>query len=115
VVLLVLSRLVALLLPGTGRRRCGGRRLLSVDVSPPPKSPRPQLDEALSLPRPRSPYAREAAKDHRVDVTGAPLTRPYYRAAEKPRLQRERRLALVLALEGVDCGPSVTHGVPVGV
>ncbi|MFF1565237.1 hypothetical protein ACFVY1_17150 [Streptomyces sp. NPDC058293] len=29
--------------------------------------------------RPRSPYAREAAADHRVDVSGEPLTRPYYR------------------------------------
>ncbi|MCX5090980.1 hypothetical protein OOK36_19175 [Streptomyces sp. NBC_00365] len=38
------------------------------------------------------------------------LTRPYYRAAEKRRLQGERRLALVLALEGVDCGSSVIHG-----
>lgn len=66
-------------------------------------------------PRLRSPYAREAATDHRVDVTAAPLTRPYYRAAEKQRLQEERRLALVLALEGVDFGLAIIHGVTVGV
>ncbi|MGW6357142.1 hypothetical protein ACWFR5_18730 [Streptomyces sp. NPDC055092] len=28
--------------------------------------------------RPRSPYAREAAADYRVDVSDEPLTRPYY-------------------------------------
>jgi hypothetical protein len=78
----------------------------------PPVQPcsRRWVSEALPPPRPslpRSPYAREAATDHRVDVTGIPLTRPYYRAAEKHRLQGERRLASVLALEGVDCGSSL--------
>jgi hypothetical protein len=61
-------------------------------------------------PLPRSPYAREAAADQYVDVTGVPLTRPYYRVEEKRRLQCECRLALVLALEGVDCASSVIHG-----
>ncbi|MET7518351.1 hypothetical protein ABZS88_33880 [Streptomyces sp. NPDC005480] len=36
-------------------------------VPPPPRA------------RPRSPYARDAAADYRVDVTDEPLTRPYYR------------------------------------
>ncbi|MFI2368389.1 hypothetical protein [Streptomyces sp. NPDC018833] len=40
-----------------------------------------------------------------------PITRPYYRAAEKRRLQAERRLALALALEGLDSGPVIVHGI----
>ncbi|WP_406476575.1 hypothetical protein [Streptomyces sp. NBC_01615] len=112
---LLLSRLLALLLPGTGRRRRGVRDLGPTEVSPWPRRPRPDPGAALALPRLRSPYAREAATDHRVDVTAAPLTRPYYRAAEKQRLQEERRLALVLALEGVDFGLAIIHGVTVGV
>ncbi|WP_369260208.1 hypothetical protein [Streptomyces sp. R35] len=111
---LLLSRLLALLLPGTGRRRCGVRDLGPTEVTPSPRRPRPHPGAALALPRLRSPYAREAATDHRVDVTAAPLTRPYYRAAEKQRLQEERRLALLLALEGVDFGPAAIHGVMVG-
>lgn len=113
---LQLSRLVVLLLPGTGRRRCGvgDLGLGPTEVLPSPRRPRTHPGAALSLPRLRSLYAREAATDHRVDVTAAPLTRPYYRAAEKQRLQEERRLALLFALEGVDFGPAAIHGVMVG-
>jgi len=84
------------------------------EVPPSPRRPRTHPGAALALPRLHSPYAREAATDHRVDVTAAPLTRPYYRAAEKQRLQEERRLALVLALESVDFGLAAIHGVTVG-
>ncbi|WP_329533684.1 hypothetical protein OG568_29150 [Streptomyces sp. NBC_01450] len=112
--LLPLWHLVAPFFLGTGRRRrSGGRLSLPVEEPAPRETSRWQPGKVLSSPRPplpRSPYAREAATDQCVDVTGIPLTRPYYRAAEKRRLQGERRLALVLALEGVDCGSSVIHG-----
>ncbi|MGW7521416.1 hypothetical protein ACWGJ2_38195 [Streptomyces sp. NPDC054796] len=42
------------------------------------------------------------------------LVRPYYVAYETAQAQRERRTALALALDGVDVGPWLIHGVPVG-
>ncbi|MEU7583348.1 hypothetical protein AB0B50_37890 [Streptomyces sp. NPDC041068] len=101
----MLRRLLARLLPGTGTRRAH----VAEEEAPPPCRPRPGPRARARLPR--SPYAREVAEDHPIDVSGVPLTRPYYRAAERRLLQAERRLALALALEGVDYGPAVIHGV----
>jgi hypothetical protein len=104
VLLLLLSRLVALFIPATGRRRSGERRPMPAEGMGLWRGSPWQPDVSLppSPPLPRSPYAREAAADHRVDVTGVPLTRPYFRAEEKRQFQGERRLAL----KGGDCGPS---------
>lgn len=106
----MLRRFLNRLLPGTGARRAAA----ATGAPPPPSSaahPRPRPAHGMPR-RPRSPYAKEAAEGRPVDVTGVPLTRPYYRAAEHRLLQAERRLALALALEGVDYGPAVVHGVP---
>jgi hypothetical protein len=62
----LLGRVLAWLLPG------GGTRRRAVTVTEPVAPPPPRV-------RPRSPYAREAAADYRVDVSDEPLTRPYYR------------------------------------
>lgn len=66
--LALLGRVLAWLLPGGGTRRRAVSAARPAPVAPPP--PRA---------RPRSPYAREAAADYRVDVSDEPLTRPYYR------------------------------------
>ncbi|MFF1694493.1 hypothetical protein ACFVXC_12800 [Streptomyces sp. NPDC058257] len=102
----MLRRLLARLLPGTGTRRAR-----AATEEPPTRRPPSPESRVRPRPRPRSPYAREAAEDRPVDVSGIPLARPYYRAAERRLLQAERRLALALALEGVDYGPTVVHGV----
>ncbi|MEU6820679.1 hypothetical protein ABZ921_08630 [Streptomyces atriruber] len=103
----MLRRILARLLPGTGARRAVPNSR-AVEAPNPGTHPRPEADG----PRlPRSPYAREAAEGRAVDVSEVPLARPYYRAAELRLLQAERRLALALALEGVDYGPAVIHGV----
>ncbi|QEU93933.1 hypothetical protein CP970_26200 [Streptomyces kanamyceticus] len=101
----MLRRLLARFLPGTGTRRA---RVAEAE-EPPPRGPRSGPRAPTRLPR--SPYAREAAENRPVDVSGSPLARPYCRAAERRLLQAERRLALVLALEGVDYGPDVIRGV----
>ncbi|WP_306334378.1 hypothetical protein [Streptomyces sp. KL118A] len=105
----MLRRILARLLPGTGVRRAVATT--GAEAPPDPVTrPRPETDD----PRlPRSPYAREAAEGRTIDVSEVPLARPYYRAAELRLLQAERRLALALALEGVDYGPAVIHGLPV--
>ena len=59
------------------------------------------------MPRPRSPYGLPHPP---VDAGRSPLVRPYLTAYE----QQERRTALELALDGVDVGPSIIHGVAVG-
>ncbi|MFB7710801.1 hypothetical protein [Streptomyces sp. NPDC056105] len=64
----LLGRVLTWLLPGGGTRR----RAVAV-AEPGPVVPQPPCA------RPRSPYAREAAADYRVDVSDEPLTRPYYR------------------------------------
>ncbi|MFD0063950.1 hypothetical protein [Streptomyces sp. NPDC056690] len=64
----LLGRVLAWLLPGQGTRR----RAVTVTEPGPVAGPPPRA-------RPRSPYAREAAADCRVDVSDEPLTRPYYR------------------------------------
>ncbi|MET8688260.1 hypothetical protein ABZV77_29035 [Streptomyces sp. NPDC004732] len=110
----MLRRILARLLPGTGARRAvvaGGAVTSRRAVEPPDQATRPPRPEADGPRLPRSPYAREAAEGRTVDVSEVPLTRPYYRTAELRLLQAERRLALALALEGVDCGPGVIHGV----
>jgi len=48
--------------------------------------------------------------DEPADGDRSPLVRPYLIAYE----QYERRRALALALDGIDVGPSVIHGVRVG-
>jgi len=103
----VLRRILARLLPGTGARQAG---TVGGAVEPSALGTRPCHE--VGGPRlPRSPYAREAAEGWTIDVSGVSLTRPYYRAAERRLLQAERRLALARALEGVDCGPAIIHGV----
>ncbi|MFB7194455.1 MULTISPECIES: hypothetical protein [Streptomyces] len=64
----LLGWVLAWLLPGGGTRR----RAFTVT------EPGPVAPQAPRV-RPRSPYAREAAADYRVDVSDEPLTRPYYR------------------------------------
>lgn len=60
---------------------------------------------------PHSPYARgRALREKVVDGDAVPLVRPYLVAYE----QEERRTALALALDGVDVGPWIIHGVRVG-
>ncbi|MEU5897692.1 MULTISPECIES: hypothetical protein [Streptomyces] len=74
----MLHRLLTWLLPGTGARRAAAA---AATTRPPLTAARPR--PVHGAPRlPRSPYAREAAADHTVDVTHSPLTRPYCRAAE---------------------------------
>ncbi|MBR7678254.1 hypothetical protein [Streptomyces daliensis] len=55
-----------------------------------------------------------SARAHRdapvLDGAAGPLVRPYFLAHER----QERRTALALALDGVDVGPWVIHGHPVG-
>ncbi|MFG2501336.1 hypothetical protein ACGFSB_24385 [Streptomyces sp. NPDC048441] len=103
----LLARLLIRLLPGTGARRAR----LAAEEPPPRSTPTPPSPAPRPRTLPRSPYAREVTEARPVDVSGIPLTRPYYHAAEHRLLQAERRLALALALEGVDYGPAVVHGV----
>ncbi|MFE0137775.1 hypothetical protein ACFWY6_40390 [Streptomyces sp. NPDC059037] len=103
----LLTRLLARFLPGTGARRA---HAATEEPPPKPRSSRPH-PEPRAQALPRSPYAREVTEDRPIDVSGTPLARPYYRAAERCLLQAERRLAPALALEGVDYGPAVIHGV----
>ncbi|MFI1679299.1 hypothetical protein [Streptomyces sp. NPDC020607] len=71
----MLRRLLAWLLPGTGTRRAP-RETRGYQPHPTPG--------ARDL-RPRSPYARDAAENRPIDVSGAPLARPYLRA--RPRTE----------------------------
>lgn len=98
-----LARFLARVLPPTGRRR--KRRHRHHDAAPaevPEQPPRRH-----PLPVHRSPYAAEHA---RTTLDG-PLARPYLLAYERDNRQAIRRLALELALDGVDIGPTVIHGV----
>ncbi|MBA4864415.1 hypothetical protein H1V43_24280 [Streptomyces sp. PSKA54] len=61
--------------------------------------------------RPYGPYEPEEPLNGHETA----LVRPYLVAHEERERQRERRLALLLALDGVDVGPDVIHGVRVGV
>ncbi len=91
------------------------RRLIARVASPPRRGPvqhRPASTLLTApargpLPRARSPYGLPAAP-FRADAV--PLVRPYLVAYER----EERRTALVLALDGVDVGPRVIHGIAVG-
>jgi hypothetical protein len=81
-------------------------QLLAPPIPPaPPAWPR--------SPRPRSPYG--LGLDEPLNGHETALVRPYLVAHEERERQWERRLALLLALHGVDVGPDVIHGVRVGV
>ncbi|MGW7518773.1 hypothetical protein ACWGJ2_24615 [Streptomyces sp. NPDC054796] len=75
-------------------RTLSGRRLLTRVVEPP--------------------HLPVSARGHRdapaFDGAAGPLVRPYFLAHER----QERRTALALALDGIDVGPWVIHGHPVG-
>ncbi|GAA3393890.1 hypothetical protein [Streptomyces roseoviridis] len=58
-----------------------------------------------------APLRAATGADAPVLDPGGPLVRPYLVAHE----QRDRRIALALALDGIDVGPWVIHGRLVGV
>ncbi|GAA3373628.1 hypothetical protein GCM10020367_34320 [Streptomyces sannanensis] len=104
------DRLLTLLMPATGRHRQGTQR-----TAPAPRTAsglrllvRNTAPLHLTAPWPR-PRARGRDDQPVLDPAG-PLVRPYLRAHE----QRARRLALALALDGIDIGPRVIHGHLVG-
>lgn len=68
----MLRRLLTWLLPGTGARRAPQARTAGTC--------RPKQRHPVRNLRPRSPYARDAAENRPIDVSGVPLTRPYLRA-----------------------------------
>ena len=71
----------------------------------PPVTSAPRLPRTPRLPRHAAPRSAPY-----VDGGASPLVRPYLVAYE----QQERRTALSLALDGIDVGPWVIHGVTVG-
>lgn len=100
--------------PGSGKRRAGTRAEFSSEgvvypmpVQGPVRAPR--RPSPRSLPRVGSPYGLEAL----LRGEEVALIRPYLVALEERRLQRERCRALLLALDGVDVGPEIIHGVRV--
>ncbi len=62
------------------------------------------------MPSLRSPYGLHEPLNGDETI----MVRPYLAAHEKRERQRERRVALLLALDGIDIGPDVIHGVRVG-
>ncbi|WP_051717370.1 hypothetical protein [Streptomyces megasporus] len=99
-----LAWLGALLVPpGNGRHRARPPRPVPV------RTVRPSLlVTALAMPLPTT--RRWRRSDGPADGERSPLVRPCLIAYE----QYERRRALALALDGIDVGPSVIHGVRVG-
>lgn len=101
-----LARILAVLRPVTGaeRPRVGGPRTASGR----------QLRARATAPPhlPATSRSRTAPLDDApaIDRAAGPLVRPYLVAYE----QEERRTALTLALDGVDVGPWIIHGHPVG-
>ncbi|MGW7556509.1 MULTISPECIES: hypothetical protein [Streptomyces] len=92
-----IKSLLQRLLPSQGRHRAGATRHLQA-AGPAPTSRRP-ANHALVL--------------RGEDVA---LVRPYliaYEQQEEERLQRQRRRALWLAVNGIDVGPYWIHGVQV--
>jgi hypothetical protein len=109
-----LTLVLALLVPATGQRRkpapapsratpltASGLRLLTRTTAPPqlPAKHRPR-QRSRTLPVDNAPT---------IDST-SPLVRPYLLAQER----QERRTTLALALDGIDVGPWIIHGHPVG-
>ena len=92
-----------LLPPGSGRHRACSPHPASVPTARPSL-----LVTTLAVPLPTS--RRWWRADEPPDGDASPLVRPYVVAYE----QYERRRALALALDGIDVGPSVIHGVRVG-
>ncbi|MCT2592238.1 hypothetical protein LHJ74_20420 [Streptomyces sp. N2-109] len=84
--------------PSTGRHRVGAPAAR-------PAAPLP-LPLPLAVPAPR----RRLPEDTVIDADELPIVRPYVTAYER----RERRRALFLAVEGVDVGPDIIHGMRVG-
>ncbi|GAA2105328.1 hypothetical protein GCM10009801_81640 [Streptomyces albiaxialis] len=72
---------------------------------------RPAHAQAPRIPHQRTlPAHRAQHSAPFVDGDASPLVRPYLTVHE----QQERRTALALALDGIDVGPWIIHGVPIG-
>ncbi|WP_129307785.1 hypothetical protein [Streptomyces sp. L2] len=106
---LALTLILPLLLPPTGRRR---RR----DAPTPPRTLTGLrlLIHRTALPLAFPPRIRMHGHHDAPLADNGPLVRPYLRAHEEEEARRERRAALVLALEGIDVGPWIIHGHRVG-
>lgn len=105
---LALTLILPLLLPPTGRRRRRGAL---------PGPPRTLSGLRLLIRRTAMPLLAPTRTHGHHDAPLAdngPLVRPYLLAHEEEETRRERRAALVLALEGIDVGPWVIHGHRVG-
>ncbi|MHC0429420.1 hypothetical protein ACX6XY_04405 [Streptomyces sp. O3] len=110
-------RLLIHLAPARGRRR--SIRTAMATVTPRPSRTATGLRLLVrriippSLPRqagtPVTPAGRSTLDSPILDGP-SPLVRPYLLAHE----QHERRTALALALDGIDVGPWIIHGHPVG-
>jgi hypothetical protein len=90
-----------MLTPDATRTRTG-LRLLTIRTAPP----------GLIPPRPSK--GQVSARTSTLPDEPGPLVRPYLLDHEHRQEQQERRVALVLALEGIDVGPWVIHGHHVG-
>jgi len=105
-----LVRLVARVLPATGRHRgnpvptpahrVGSARLVPGDAAP-----------DVRIPAQRSPYSREQAGP--LDGADSALVRPYWTAHERA-VRRRRRRVLWLATMGLDLDTRDIHAVPGG-
>jgi len=99
---LALTLILPLLFPPTGRRR--RRDLTGLRL----------LIHRTALPLAFPPRIRTHGHHDAPLADNGPLVRPYLRAHEEEETRRERRAALVLALEGIDVGPWIIHGHRVG-
>ncbi|MFI1951975.1 hypothetical protein ACH437_08985 [Streptomyces xinghaiensis] len=91
--------------PPQGRRRAQGPAVAGAAAQ------RPGGGRRRPLPSHRSPYSLPEP----LDGHALALARPYFVACEREQVrQRERRRTLLLALEGVDIGAEIIHGVRVG-
>jgi hypothetical protein len=96
----------ALLTPRPRGRHRAERTLAAPPLFTPPAPPAQPTS-------PRSPYGGYG-RDEPLNGNETSLVRPYLVAHEERERQRERRLVLLLALDGVDVGPEVIHGVRLG-
>ena len=78
-------------------------------MTAPPPVPKP-TSVTRHGPRPRFPRPSTRHSRPFLDAGAGPLVRPYLTAYE----QQERRTALELALDGIDIGPRIIHGVAIG-